>query len=60
LQVTSTGQAKQPVPQILSLEQDHDDKDDHQPARRQWLKQWSGNALDYLQWFRIGLFYFNR
>jgi hypothetical protein len=38
----------------------HDDKDNHQPARRQWLKQWSGNALDYLQWFRIGLFYFNR
>ena len=59
MKVVPTAEPKQPVPQSLPVNQDHNDKDDHEPARRQWLEQRSYNALDELKRFKIGLAYFN-
>src|SRR5207302_9451860 len=58
--VVPAAQPKQPVTQVFPVAQDHDDKDDHQATDRQWLQQWSDNALDELKRFELGRAYFDR
>ena len=60
MEVAPTGKPQQPVPQVLPIDQDHDDKDDHEPGCGQRLKQWSDNAPDERKRLEVGLSDFYR
>src|ERR1700730_5982644 len=49
VQVTPSGESQQPIPKILPLEQDHDDENNDQSARRHWLEQRPDDPLYDLQ-----------